>query len=185
MQDFVNLVSSDFFANLCELFSAIGTVSAVVLSLYILFSQRKVKVFISTNTIDIISPYSMKDVKSICGYSATICNTSNEKNIYLKQPLYVKMDKPDEKGKSIMMLIPIVELNNVFPHKESIGPGEDFTFFISEKHIRYIMKNNSQKNIFCYFMDKNNKKYKFKIKRKDLEERMKYIEKNKDKIVAY
>lgn len=185
MEELKEFISSNFFANICQLFSAIGTVGAVILSLLILIIQKKVKVFITTSTLEMFSPTEIRSGFNISGYSATICNKSSEKNIYLKQGLYIKMSKPDEKGNSIMMLLPIIELRSLFPHKDILGPGEDYTFFISEKHIRSIIKNNCHSTIKCYFMDKFNRKYNFKIKKKDLEKKLKYIEENNDEILSF
>lgn len=179
MENFITIISSNCFANICQFFSAFGTVSAVALSLFILLSQRKVKFFINKSTLELFSTDNSLGGE-ISGYSATICNASNEKNIYLKQGLYVQMDKPDLNGNCIMIMLPIIELNSIFPIKKVLGPGEDYTFFISEKHIKNIINNTYKSNIICYFMDKFNRKYKFKIKRKDLKNKLDYINKNRE-----
>ena len=184
MEEVKEFISSNLFANICQFFSAIGTVGAVVVSLLIVIIQKKVKVFITTSTLEMFSPGNIGSGFDVSGYSATICNGSNEKNIYLKQGLYVKMPKKDKNKNSVMMLLPIIELRSLFPHKDILGPGEDYTFFISEKHIRSIIKNNNKTYIECYFMDKFNRKYKFKIKRKDLEKKLKYIEENRDEVLS-
>lgn len=177
------IIESNAFANLCQFFSAIGTVGAVIFSLVLTFIQNKVKVKISSGNCNMIST-SLKSDKSISGYSVTIYNCSNERNIYLKQGLYMHKNKLKNKKNDLLLLIPLRELGNSFVAPKVLGPGEDFMFFLDEKQINAILKGNSSKKIKFYFMDKANKKYKFKIKRSEFEKELEFIEKNRNKILS-
>ena len=179
MECLIKIINSATFVNVCQFFSALGTMGAVIISLYVLLRGSKVKTIITSSTFE-----NCYQDKSISGYSATILNASHDKNIYLKQGLFVLAEKKDEKGNDRMMLLPIIELIKLFPHKSVLGPGEDYTFFISEKHMKSILKYTQKKNIAFYFIDKFNKKYAFKIKRNDLEKKLEFIEKNRKKIIS-
>lgn len=184
MECLIKIINSATFVNVCQFFSALGTMGAVIISLYALLRESKVKTIITSSTLEMFSPNDCYQDKSISGYSATILNASHDKNIYLKQGLFVLAEKKDEKGNNRMMLLPIIELIKLFPHKPILGPGEDYTFFISEKHMKSILKYTKKKNIAFYFIDKFNKKYAFKIKRNDLEKKLEFIEKNRKEIIS-
>lgn len=178
-----DIIESDIFANLCQFFSALGTVGAVIFSLVLTFIQNKVKVKISFANCNMI-PTSLRNDMCISGYSVTIYNCSNEKNIYLKQGLYMFKDKTKKEKKDLLLLIPVPELGKEFVAPKVLGPGEEFMFFISEKQIKAILEANSSKKIKFYFMDKANKKYKFKIKREEFIKELKFIEENGNKILS-
>lgn len=179
---FKTIIESNLFANLCQFFSALGTVGAVIVSLVLTFLQNRVKVKISFNNCNMI-PTSLKNNIYISGYSVTIYNCSNEKNIYLKQGLYMIKEKKSKKESNSQLLIPLAELGESFIAPKVLGPGEEFMFFISEKQINGILESSSKEKIKFYFMDKANKKYKFKIPRKEFIKQLNVINKNKDKIL--
>lgn len=180
MKYIVEFIESDLFANLCQLFSALGTVGAVIVSLYIIFKQNKIKVKLTATTIDLLSE---RINKYISGFSVTICNLSSTQNIFLKQSLYMKKDKKDEKGNDLLLFVPVPKIIELFPFKSVISPGEEYTFFLAKKQIKCALEESKSKLLKFYFMDKFNKKYSIKVKRSDLEKRLKYIEENKNKII--
>lgn len=177
-----NFLESTLFANLCQFFSALGTIGAVIFSLILTSIQNKVKVKISFSNCNMISTNS-KNNMSISGYSVTIYNCSNEKNIYLKQGLYMFKDKDKKDKNNLLLLIPPAELGENFIAPKVLGPGEEFMFFIIEKQIKTILESNSHKKIKFYFLDKANRKYKFKIKREEFIKELEFIEKNRDNIL--
>lgn len=180
----VDFISSDLFANLCQFFSALGTVAAVGVSLCLSFSKTKIKVMITCDNVDILNPNGFKAGNNVSGYGIRIVNCSDERNIYLKQGLYFVSDSSKSK-KMISLLIPIVELNHIFPIQKNLGPGDDFEFFISETHINSILSVCKKKYIKFYFMDKYNRKYYIKIKKDNLQKRLDYIKKNRKYILSY
>lgn len=180
----VDFISSDLFANLCQFFSAVGTVAAVVVSLCLSFSKTKIKVMITCDNVDVLNPDGFKAGNNASGYGIRIVNCSDERNIYLKQGLYFISDLSKSK-KTTSLLLPIIELNHIFPIQKNLGPGDDFEFFISETHINSILSVCKKKYIKFYFMDKYNRKYFVKVKRSALEKRLEYLKKNEKYILKY
>lgn len=158
----LNFLSGQLFANLCSAFSAIGTVGAVVVSLFLIFRENKVKSIVTGNIMGIADYPSLG--KIINGYGVNIINLSYNKNILLKQSLYVKQNK-----KTNLALLVNLSLPKNFITPNILGPGEDFTFFIEAKQIKYILENIKDKKIKLFYYDKCNKKYQIKLNREDLE----------------
>ena len=161
--EILDFLSGTLFSNLCSAFSAIGTVGAVIISLYLIFREKNIKYKVTGNIIGITNYPTMG--KIISGYGVTIINLSYNKNIMLKQSLYVKQSK-----KQNLALLVNLKLPEKFITPKILGPSEDFTFFIDEKQIKYILENVTNKKITIFFYDKENKKYKIKINREDLED---------------
>lgn len=180
----VDFIGSDLFANLCQFFSAVGTVAAVIVSLCFSRAKSRIKANVYGDNLDILNPDGFKMGNNICGYSVRIVNCSDERNIYLKQGLYFISDLEKSK-KNISLLVPVVELNHFFPIQKNLGPGDEFVFFVSETHINSILSVCKKKYIKFYFMDKYNRKYFIKVKRSVLEKRLEYLEKNKKFILKY
>ena len=99
----------------------------------------------------------------INGYGVNIVNLSYNKNIMLKQSLFVKQNKQN----NIVLLVDL-KLPSSFITPNILGPGEDFTFFIDTKKIKYILENVKHKKIKIFYYDKCNKKYETKVDRDDL-----------------
>ena len=152
----------NLFANICSAFSAIGTVGAVIISLYLIFRENKVKYKVKTNTVTIMNPANDKYIQ---GYGINIVNLSYNKNLMLNQSIVVKCPK----NKELVLLVDL-KLPKEFITPKILSPGEDFTFFIEKEQIEEILKRIKSKKIIIYFRDKANIKYKTKIKRKELEE---------------
>ena len=83
-------LESNLFANICSVFSAIGTVGAVIISLYLIFRENKVKYKVEANTITIMNPSTGKYIQ---GYGINIVNLSYNKNLMLNQSIVVKCPK--------------------------------------------------------------------------------------------
>ena len=177
-------ISSDLFANLCQFFSAVGTVAAVVVSLYLSCIKTRIKFRTSGDTIDIINPNGVKLEKKISGYCVKIVNCSDERNIYLKQGLYYIPDSLKKK-KGFAIILPIVELNHFFPIQKDLGPGDEFEFFLSKTQIMTILDDCKKKQIKLFFVDKYNRKYYVKVERSQLKKRLDYLEKNKKEILDF
>lgn len=178
MEGILNFISSDFFANLCQFFSAFGTVSAVVVSLWLSIKKDKIKYSIRAHTIDVVSVKGFESGNNICGYCISLVNCSDEKNIYLRQGLRFLSDD-FKKTKTINVIAPVIELNDTFPIEKNLGPGEEFEFFICEKQINSILRDSKKKRIKFYFVDKYNRKYSIFVRRTELEKRQEYLIKNK------
>lgn len=156
-----NFLEGQLFANICNAFSALGTVGAVIISLYLIFRENNVKYKMSGSITGITNyPYPGNNTS---GYGVNIVNLSYNKNIMLKQSLYVKQNK-----ERALLLLLNLKLPEIFITPSVLGPGEDFTFFIEKKQIEYILKNVPYKKIELYYLDKCNKKYSIKVKREDL-----------------
>ena len=112
MKDFLNFISSDLFANLCQFFSAFGTVAAVVVSLWLSVKKDKIKYSIMDHTIDLLNANGFSAGNNICGYCVKLVNCSDEKNIYLRQGLRFVSDDY-KKTKMVNILTPIVEIKTV------------------------------------------------------------------------
>lgn len=184
MDKIVNIINSEIFVNICGFFSALGTMGAVIVSLYVLFKQNKIDAKMTSATIDMVPFECTRKNLHISGYSVTICNLSSSQNIYLKQGLYLRTNVTDEKNNKLLLFIILPEIIKIFPFKNIIGPGEEYTFFLSEKQIKTALSRTKSKNLKFYFVDKFNRKYNIAIKRTELEKRLDYIAKNGDKIVA-
>ncbi len=113
------------FANICSAFSAIGTVGAVIISLYLILRENSVKYKVTGNQVRITNYPAMKNI--ISGYGINIVNLSYNKNIMLKQSLFVKQNK----NVNLSLLLNL-ELPDSFITPKILGPGEDFTFLIEE-----------------------------------------------------
>ena len=157
----MNFFEGQLFANLCSAFSAIGTVGAVIISLYLIFRENTVKYKVTGNIMVITDYPSLGEI--INGYGINIVNLSYNKNIMLKQSLYVKQNK-----KTNIVLLVNLNLPKSFITPNVLGPGEDFTFFIEAKQIKHILENVKEKKIRLFYYDKSNKKYETKIDREDL-----------------
>lgn len=184
MENIVNVISSNIFANLCQLFSDIGTVGAVIVSLIVIFKQNRINAKITSATEDMIPFNSDRKNIYVSGYSVTIFNLSNNQNIHLKQGLYLKTNKPDESGNNLLLFIILPEIMKTFPFKDVLGPDKEYTFFLSEKKIKTVLDRTNSNKIRFYFVDKFNKKYNALVKKDDLEKRLSYIDKNGDKIIS-
>ena len=158
----LNFLEGQLFANICSAFSAVGTVGAVIVSLYLIFRENRVKYKITSNTITILNPLTNEHVAS--GYGVNIVNLSFNKNIMLNQSIAVKC--PHNK---LLLLLVNLKLPKEFITPKVLSPGEDFTFLIEKIQIKEILEKVKYKKITLFFRDKSNMKYKIKIKRKDLE----------------
>lgn len=67
------------FANICSAFSAIGTVGAVIISLYLILRENSVKYKVTGNQVGVTNYPAMKNI--ILGYGINIVNLSYNKNI--------------------------------------------------------------------------------------------------------
>jgi len=159
MQEFIE---SQLFANICSAFSAVGTVGAVIISLYLILRDNKIKYKMTGNTITMMNPFTNDVVAD--GYGINIVNLSFNKNMMLKQSLYVKCPK----GKVLLLLVNL-KLPKEFITPSMLSPGENFTFLIEKKQIREILDKVKSKMVTIYFMDQSNLTYKLKVKRSELE----------------
>ena len=73
----LNFFEGQLFANICSAFSAIGTVGAVIISLYLIFRENRVKYKMTGNTVTLLNPITNENVTS--GYGINIVNLSFNK----------------------------------------------------------------------------------------------------------
>lgn len=159
----LNFFEGQLFANICSAFSAIGTVGAVIISLYLIFRENRVKYKMTGNTVTLLNPITNENVTS--GYGINIVNLSFNKNIMLNQSIAVKCS-----NNKLLLLLVNLKLPKEFITPKILAPGEDFTFLIEKVQIKEILEKVKYKKITIFFRDKSNIKYKIKIKRKVLED---------------
>ena len=159
----LEFLESQLFANICSAFAAIGTVGAVIISIYLILRDNKVKYKMTANTIDMINP--INNQRIVSGYGINIVNLSYNQNIMLKQSMYVYCSK-----KETLLLLINMNLPKEYITPNVLYPGEDFTFVIEKEQIKEILNKSNNKKIKFYFMDKSNIKYTLKLKRTILEE---------------
>lgn len=145
------------FSNLCEAFSAIGTVGAVIVSLYFSSKENRVKYRINYN---LLCPLPNKKLFSVI---FAITNLSYNKKIVFKNLIYLRIKNTVEPYEPSSLC----EDDNGF--EITILPWDTFHFQLDRDQIKDILDLTQSKKMHFYFLDISGKKYKICIHRKELE----------------
>ena len=152
----MNCFEGSVFENICMAFTALGTVGATIVALYFSYRENRVNYKITEN---IIIDKSTNECN--VGYGIDIVNKSLNKNIMLKQSIFVELPK-----KKYLPLSVNPNLPKDYITPEVLAPGYNFTFFVSKEQINNILEHVKTRKVTIFFSDNLNKKYKKKIKEK-------------------
>lgn len=159
-EDVLNIISSSLFANICTLLSAVGTISAVIVSLYLSRKNEKIKYKITRNFIipigfvgDFLGNY----------YSLSLINLSKYLSITIESNPYIQTSKGN------LTLIKNIDWENKNQLPKVINYGEKYTITIDKSTAKEILQNVKNKKIKFIFKDIFGKVYIHKINRKELE----------------
>ncbi len=160
-EDVLNIISSSLFANICTLLSAVGTISAVIVSLYLSRKNEKIKYKIIRNFIipigfvgDFLGNY----------YSLSLINLSKYLSITIESNPYIQTSKGN------LTLIKNIDWENKNQLPKVINYGEKYTITIDKSTAKEILQNVKNKKIKFIFKDIFGKVYIHKINRKELEQ---------------
>ena len=160
-EDVLNIISSSLFANICTLLSAVGTISAVIVSLYLSRKNEKIKYKITRNFIipigfvgDFLGNY----------YSLSLINLSKYLSITIESNPYIQTSKGN------LTLIKNIDWENKNQLPKVIKYGKKYTITIDKSTAKEILQNVKNKKIKFIFKDIFGKVYIHKINRKELEQ---------------
>lgn len=139
--------------------SAVGTIGAVIFSLWLLFDSRKIKYKMTTNSIAMIG----KTDDKLVGVVVTL--TSNSKENLIKIATFPKIKI---KKNSYLVLRPNLQEYNEYKIPKTLSHGDTLEFFLDQQQIKLILKQRN-KNFLFFCTDSLGNTYKVKIKRKLLE----------------
>ena len=161
IEDVLNIISSNLFANICTLLSAIGTIAAVIVSLHLSRRNEKIKYKITRNFIipidfvgDFLGNY----------YSLSLINLSKYLSITIESNPYIQTSKGN------LAVIKNIDWENKNQLPKIINYGEKYTITIDKNTAKEILKNVETKKIKFIFKDIFGKIYTHKIDRKELEQ---------------
>lgn len=161
IEDVLNIISSNLFANICTLLSAIGTIAAVIVSLHLSRRNEKIKYKITRNFIipigfvgDFLGNY----------YSLSLINLSKYLSITIESNPYIQTSKGN------LTLIKNIDWENKNQLPKVINYGEKYTITIDKSTAKEILQNVKNKKIKFIFKDIFGKLYIYKINRKELEQ---------------
>lgn len=157
----------DLYDILTLLFSgltAIGTIGAVIFSLWVLFDSKKIKYKMSADSATPVVQNSIKEV----GINIVLTSNSKDNLIKISSCPKIKIKKNE-----YILLFPNFQSLDEYKIPKTLSYGDMLSFFLNQKQIKMILENKNKKFLF-FFCDSLGKVYKVKIKRKLFEKQ--YIE---------
>lgn len=159
----IKIVSTDCFANVATAISAIGTIAAVIVSLCLSRKGDKIKYKIQrkiTVPINVAGNFNLL-------FDVELINLTRNNPIIISSFPYIRV-----KNKNIILknYVPIYEHNEdsySFPRK--LNYGDNFVVSINKKTIEELLSYSNNKKFILIIQDVLGQKYKYKIKRKELE----------------
>lgn len=145
--------------------SAIGTVGAVIFSLWVSFDSKRIKYKIK---VDEVTMFGVNEA-SITGINITLTNNSKDTIIKISSFPKIKIKK-----NSYMAYKPNLQSYNGYKFPASLSYGDSLKFFLDQEQIRLTLENNNKKFLF-FFNDDLGHTFKITIKRELFEKQ--YIEK--------
>lgn len=147
--------------------SAIGTVGAVIFSLWVLFDSKKIKYKIK---VDKVTMFGVNE-PSVTGLNITLTNNSKDTIIKISSFPKIKIKK-----NSYMAYKLNLQSYDGYKFPATLSYGESLKFFIDQEQIRLTLENNNKKFLF-FFNDDLGHTLKITIKRELFEKQ--YIKKEK------
>lgn len=157
----IEFMSSSLFSNICTFISAIGTLAAVIVSLYLSRKNEKIKYKITRN---FIIPVGFVGNFLDNYYSVSLINLSKYLTITIESNPYIKAPKIN------LTIINNIDWENKNQLPKVIHYGEKYTITMDKNTISEILKSTDKGKITIVFKDIFGKMYKHKIKRKELEQ---------------
>lgn len=157
----LQFISSSIFANICTFLSAVGTLAAVIVSLYLSSKSEKIKYKITRNytiPIGFVGDFFQNY------YSISLINKSRYMDIRIESMPYIKQPKVN------LLITTNFDWENTNQLPKTIKYGEKYTITLDKKMIINLLKTISQNKITVVFKDTLGNVYKYKIKRKELED---------------
>ena len=158
-KEILDFISSNLFANICTFLSAIGTLGAVIISLYLSRKNEKVKYKITRN---LVVPVGFVGDFLENFYSLSLINLSKYLSITIESNPYIEI--PNKK-----LFLSNIDWENTNQLPKVINYGEKYTVTIDRKAVSTLLQNVKSKKIKFFFKDVFGKIYKYKINRKELE----------------
>lgn len=138
--------------------AAIGTVGAVIVSLYFSYNTNKVKYKISNNISTIANEFLSEK-----GIIVILVNTSMNKTIYISSFPQIKISKYKS-----LVLINNYETFPEFKIPKKLNFSESISFFINNKQAKYILDQKDKRKYDFIFYDNVGNRYKTTISKKKL-----------------
>ena len=159
----IKIVSTDCFANIATAISAIGTIAAVIVSLYLSRKGDKIKYKIQRK---ITVPLNVACNCKLL-YDVELINLTRNNQIIISSFPYIRA-----KNKNVILknYMPIYESNEdsyTFPRK--LNYGDNFIVSIDKRTTSELLSYSNNKKFILIIQDVLGQKYKYKIKRKELE----------------
>ena len=162
MADFGIFVCSDFFANIAMAISALGTIAAVIVSLYLSRRGEKIKYKIQRQLsvpLNYVGDFSLL-------FDIELVNLSTNNQIIISSFPYLKTGNKHIILKNYVPIYDVNEDSYKFPRK--LNYGESLIVSI-DKEIRAELLKCSRNNFYLVIQDVLGNKYKYRIRRKELE----------------
>lgn len=135
--------------------SAVGTVGAVMFSLWVLFDSKKIKYKMKADTVTMLDT----NGESIIGINVTLTNNSKDNLIKISSFPKIRISK-----NSYMIYEPNLQSYNGYKLGVPLSYGDSLNFFIDQKQIKLTLENDNK--IFLFFFNDNlGHTFKIKIKR--------------------
>lgn len=161
------LISQEF-ANVSTFLSAVGSLGAVIVALYVANKSNRPKVNIhSYNGV-------IAGIQKIEGYMIFITNKSPNLNLTIQTPLYVRLKKKlftkEQKG---IIFTDNHQLDMTFALPKTLKYGEGHIFCLIGNQIKEVLEKCSQKKITFQISDTIGNVFYHKVDREKLEESLK------------
>lgn len=162
MDDFWIFVSSDFFANIATAISALGTIAAVIVSLYLSRRGEKIKYKIQRQLsvpLNYVGDFSLL-------FDIELVNLSTNNQIIISSFPYLKTGNKHIILKNYVPIYDVNEDSYKFPRKLNYG---DSLIVSIDKETRNKLLKCTGNNFYLIIQDVLGNKYKYRIRRKELE----------------
>lgn len=156
----VDFFSSSLFSNICTFLSAIGTLAAVIVSLYLSEKNEKIKYKI-TRSYTIPIGFVGNFLQNY--YSISLINKSRYMDIHIESMPYIKQQKMN------LAITTNIDWEGSNELPKTIKYGQKYTITLDKKVVANLLNMVDGNNITIVFKDTLGNMYKHKIKRKELE----------------
>ena len=160
-KDILLFFESSLFANICTFLSSIGTIAAVIVSLYLSRKGERIKYKITRDT---IIPVGFVGNYFESYFAISLINLSKGLSITIESNPYIKCSKNN------LTIIHNIDWDDSNQLPKVINYGEKYKVTMDKKTVGEILEKTSGRKIKFVFKDIFGKTYSHNIKRKELEQ---------------
>ena len=160
--EWLNFFESNLFSNIINTFSAIGTIGAVIVSLYLSRKGERIKYKIRRQVIVPVG---------YCGnfslrYDLELINLTRNNQIVISSYPYIRTGRTNI---FIKNYVPIYDNSDNYNFPRRLNYGDKFLISIDKQTASEILKNSSRNKFKLIVEDVLGNKYKYTIKRSEME----------------